>query len=263
MASRCRRMKDLRNCVPSALRDRLAAHAAVRLGRLNRFVVVRRLRDLALRVLARGGDRVKARILDGFDLFLPAHDRNLMEAVLRGVLFETAVAHALRELLRQGDVFVDGGAHVGLYTLLAAKRVGPAGRVIAFEPHPLNAQLLRLNVARSEFRSRVVVEEAALTAHTGTALFHWSPSLTTHGRFLSSPAPDSRISSVRTLDLDCYVSREVGQVDLIKLDLEGGEVQALQGMRSSLVRARCAIIEVNEPRMREQGLEPSSVVTTA
>ena len=206
---------------------------------------------------------MRARLSYGFHLLLPIADRNLMQMVLRGDLFETAVADALCNLIRPGDVFVDGGAHVGLYTLIGAKQVGPTGRTIAFEPHPLNAELLRLNTTQNHLASRVVVEEAALSDQIGVVNFCWSPTLTTNGRLLSPPASDSRLTPVKTVDLDHYLSKEGGTVDIIKLDLEGGEVQALTGMKSSLTRARCVIMEVNDPRIREQGLEPSSVVTRA
>jgi len=50
--------------------------------------------------------------------------------------FEIATAHVIRRLLRSGDLFVDGGAHIGVFSLLASQRVGPGGQVYAFEPHP-------------------------------------------------------------------------------------------------------------------------------
>src|SRR5215471_19195745 len=66
-------------------------------------------------------------------------------------------------LLEPGDVFVDGGAHVGLFTLVAARRVGPGGRVIAFEPSPANRQRLLDNVALNGF-TQVDVRPEALAA---------------------------------------------------------------------------------------------------
>jgi len=50
--------------------------------------------------------------------------------------FEIATAHVIRRLLRSGDLFVDGAAHIGVFSLLASQRVGPGGQVYAFEPHP-------------------------------------------------------------------------------------------------------------------------------
>src|SRR5207244_2689997 len=73
-------------------------------------------------------------------------------------------------LLAPGDIFIDGGAHVGMFTLVAAARVGPAGKVLAFEPAPAaRAQLLQ-NLALSRF-PWVEVSDRALADCAGARTF--------------------------------------------------------------------------------------------
>src|SRR5579884_2708762 len=60
-------------------------------------------------------------------------------------------ADLVRRLLQPGDLFVDGGAHIGFFTLAAAARVGPSGRVIAFEPAPATRAALVRNLQLSGF----------------------------------------------------------------------------------------------------------------
>jgi FkbM family methyltransferase len=245
---------------PAGLRDFIAVHAGIRAGRLNRFSLVRKLRRGIVKVLARERRGVLVKTPYGFKLEVPAFDTRLMDAVLHGVLFEPSLGQALQQILRPGDVVLDGGAHVGLYTILSALCVGHSGRVIAFEPHPINVRSLRSNIELNGVASRVRVEEAALSDRAGTADFNWSPSLTTHGRLLSSPAADGKTSRVRTVAFDEYLSAMSERVDVIKLDLEGGELLGLRGMPRAVSRARCVILEINEPRLREQRVAPSSVV---
>jgi len=248
---------------PATLRDLIAVHAIVRVGRLNRFTLVRVLRRAIVRSLTRERNEVLVSTPYGFNIQVPSGDLRLMESTLQGVLFETSVGSALQRVLRPGDVLLDGGAHVGLYTILGALSVGSLGKVIAFEPHPTNIESLKRNVELNRLGLGVVIEQMALTSQCGTANFHWSPSLTTHGRLLGDPASDSNVTPVRTVAFDEYLLDKGGQVDVIKLDLEGGEFQALQGMSRTVSRARCLILEVNDPRLREQELEPQWFVNWA
>lgn len=75
--------------------------------------------------------------------------------------WELDEAILFRAHLRPRMTVVDIGAHVGYYALLAARAVGRFGRVLAVEPHPVNAQLLRRNLARNEVRNVEVIEAAA------------------------------------------------------------------------------------------------------
>jgi hypothetical protein len=75
-------------------------------------------------------------------------------------------ARAMRALLRPGDVMIDAGANIGLFTVLAAARVGPHGRVIACEPSPATMELLRDNVLRNGF-DWVDLREVALAEQPG------------------------------------------------------------------------------------------------
>ncbi len=256
-------MAQLTNCAPARFRDLLIAQTAVRAGRLNCYAAVRKLRARAVELLARDGRVIAARTDYGFELRLPVSDWELLGGVLRGLLFEPSVAAAIAETLWTADVMVDGGAHAGLFTVLAARQVGPEGRVVAFEPHPLNVECLRRNVEDNVVGPWVFVEQAALADSTGSARFSWSRSRTAHGTLVGCAAPDSQTTEVRAVALDDYCAARGLRPALIKLDLEGGETAALEGMRESLPTARCVILEVNGPRLREQRVQPEAIVARA
>ncbi len=130
-------------------------------------------------------------------------------------LFEAAVT--------PGGVVFDVGAHAGLYTLLAARLVGPAGRAVAFEPLPRNLAFLRRHVALNAL-TNVTVVPAAVCARTGVARFLPAPS-SSMGR-LAADGP----LQVRTVALDDLISGgELPPPDVIKIDVEGAEVDVLAG----------------------------------
>jgi FkbM family methyltransferase len=154
---------------------------------------------------------------------------------------ESAVQQALTELIAPGHVVYDVGANIGFFTILCARLVGLEGKVYAFEPMPENAATLRHNIALNELENVVVVEKA-LSSTSGTAELFISPwsafhSLNVEGaskrenRGQDAQAP----IAVETVTLDQFV-REAGveAPDLVKLDVEGAELLALEGMREVL-----------------------------
>jgi FkbM family methyltransferase len=137
---------------------------------------------------------------------------------------------ALSTALRSGDVVYDVGANVGFYTLFAARRVGGGGRVYAFEPLPRNLTFLRRHIALNG-HSNVDVMPLALSDEDGFATFDEGANecqgrLATHGGLRVATASLDRLISARNLR----------PPTLIKMDIEGGEVLALEGARETLAR---------------------------
>src|SRR5688572_4994046 len=86
---------------------------------------------------------------------------------------EEGTVRWIRTCVEPGDVFYDIGANIGLYTLLAGRRVGPEGMVYAFEPHVANVQSLLHNVALNELSGRVKVLSCALHEKEGFFDFNY------------------------------------------------------------------------------------------
>ena len=167
-------------------------------------------------------------------------------------------AELFQRLLRPGMTVVDGGAHVGLYTVLAAHRVRPDGLVIAVEPDLYNIAALRANVAAAP---NVEIVAEALAEDAGSAQFYEVRS--TIGSSLIDRG-DARTRMVRTTSVDLLLEgREVESL-LVKLNIEGAEPLALAGMRDVLARVeRVAIfIEVNPPLLEAGGADVKDIVQT-
>jgi FkbM family methyltransferase len=173
-------------------------------------------------------------------LLASSQDLGLMpDLLLHGLYDEPFTSLLLREL-EAGDVVFDVGAHIGTFTVLMGRQVGPAGRVIAYEAAPDNVALLRDNVALNYLGEWVEVVPKAAAATAGTA------TLTTQRRFQGSGSLRPPGTAPRFLDVDTSERVEVAtepldihlgaheRIALVKIDVEGAEWDVLQGMSGLL-----------------------------
>ncbi len=150
-------------------------------------------------------------------------------------IFEEAVTYSLIELLNPGDVFIDIGAHIGYFSLLASRLVGDSGRVIAFEPTPRTREVLEYNVRHC---SNVTVEPlAAWVENTTLEIFDcgWRYSAFNsifHPRLEKMPEAES--ITVQGVSLDDYFSNHNIAPSFIKIDAESAESYILSGMIRTL-----------------------------
>lgn len=174
---------------------------------------------------------------------------------------EPNVQAAMLQWLRPGSLFVDVGSNVGFFTLLGARLVGPAGTVVAFEADPEVCSWLKGNVSRNAFNERVRIESAAVWRHSGPILFERAdPSVTPDrgtghlAREYGADPVKSQVLRVEGTSLDDYFTAAGAGTsglrlpDLVKMDLEGSECDALLGAEKLLSARRSVwIVEVHEP----------------
>lgn len=159
-------------------------------------------------------------------------------------LAEETVQKALSAHIRPGSVFYDVGANVGFLALIGGRLVGPQGRVVAFEPVPETAQQLRRNLDVNGF-SHVEVVEAAVGAEAGHARMTLEPqSQTSHLSSLAGMGSGEVAGEidVPVVTIDGLVAQGKPVPDVVKIDIEGAEVLALEGMQHTLQTARPTVI---------------------
>jgi FkbM family methyltransferase len=186
-----------------------------------------------------------------------AYDQLMLPFIRTHGRWESEEADQLRAWLRPGMTFVDIGAHVGYMTHLGARAVGPAGRVLAFEPAPGNVALLRENLAANGI-TNVEVFPAAASDRTGPVTLSLSPWNSGDNR--AYPVPDMERLEVPAVRIDDVVATDA-QVDVVKVDTQGTDHRALRGMERTLTRCRPSrVVEFWPPAIAEQGDDPLAVV---
>lgn len=145
-------------------------------------------------------------------------------------LYELDTYRTLRQLLPAGTGFLDVGANLGYFSLLAARWVGPRGRVDSIEPDPLNRQRLQDNLAANALAGRVTVHAIAASDHAGELrLWHPDGDDANHGMASTVVVPQgaSREFVVQAERLADVIAQ---CPDVVKMDVEGAELSALKGM---------------------------------
>lgn len=143
-----------------------------------------------------------------------------------------------RRALPAGSVFFDIGANIGLYTVPASRHVGAAGRVVAFEAHPILAGFLRDNAARNR-AGNVVIENMAAGDSNGEVMMFFNERNPGETHVAT---PDESGAVVPQVTVDEYCGRYgIARIDYMKLDVEGYEASVLRGA-AGIVRDSPAIL---------------------
>ncbi len=223
-----------------------AGYRAYAAGRwvLRRSGLVRLVRPLVGRPMARwvyglAGSGAQPLRIQGHRMVLaPPGDYASPDMV--GDRYEPGTTRLIQALVRPGDVVLDIGAHVGYYSLLAARATGPTGRVYAFEPAPGNFELLTQNIRLNGYTQIAAVHRAISDTTGPRPLFISRLDNGFHSLFrlgLPEPAAPEAVM-VQTMTLDEFLAAQGWPtVQVVKLDIEGGETAAFQGMRQFLARS--------------------------
>lgn len=148
----------------------------------------------------------------------------------------------MRRLARPGDVVLDVGANIGSTSLALARAVGPRGRVIAFEPHPGNAGLLRSNLSANAL-STVEIHEFALSDSEGSYSLAEPSGQPAVSRLGSGAGAGSMLVPTQRLDHWLEGRRVLGSIAVCKIDVEGHEPGVFAGMPGTLAAGRIASFE--------------------
>lgn len=171
----------------------------------------------------------------GHKLFVHPEDMGMARAFLlqRGQ-WEDAETRVLSSFLKEGMTFVDVGANLGYYTLLAARLVGSSGHVFSFEPFPANFQLLERNVNSNGYGNVTLIPKA-VSDRSGKATLQID-SNSSGGHSLSHLRGGTRSISIETVTLDDYFTGNATSIDVVKTDTEGADPAVFRGMTGILRR---------------------------
>lgn len=237
----------------SEIAQQRAPTAAVRAYRLvNRPYYWYRPAQLAIRLRARAhSDGTPHLVRTAWGSRLHCWPDPIGRAIARTGVYDLVVAEALARLADPDETVVDAGANVGFMSNLLAQAVGPGGRVISFEPHPLIFETLQRNVSRwcsVERLEAIEIRQVAVSSATGTLPLAVDPDTFAHNKGTASlehydPAHATDVDTVRLAD------ELFAPVGVLKLDVERHELAALRGAEELLAGGliRDIVFEEHEP----------------
>jgi FkbM family methyltransferase len=177
--------------------------------------------------------------------------------------YEAGTTYVFSKVIHRGMTVVDLGAGVGYYTLLAAKAVGTQGTVYAFEPDPVNYSFLLRNVKVNGYHN-VVAQQKAVSNTIGYVKLFLDDRYSGHSLYFRNGL-SKRALTVETTTLDAFF-KEKGwpRVDVVKMDIEGAEKFALEGMQKLSERNETLklFIEFAPPCQRAAGVKDEDFFTT-
>jgi FkbM family methyltransferase len=192
--------------------------------------------------------------MDGFEMHLDPSDFIQLDILIYG-FWEPEIEAAARSL-RPGDCFVDIGANVGYFSLMAASR---GASVLAFEPQPSVMGQLLANAKRNRLAVQAV--QAACGAEPGNCKLYLDSAENSGQASLSAQNADGAPIDVAIVVPDDEIQRRGMQPTLIKIDVQGFEVSVLRGLHRTLSRYDpVLVVEVEPPLLRNAGSSPEELL---
>ena len=231
---------------------RRVRHHPILSGKDRLWSCVRPIYDILLSVVAKKG---LSRCINGTDTILVSTKfRNIHTS------YEPRVWQFLMSSLRESDTVIDVGAHIGLYTISIAKRLGDTGRVIAFEPDKKNYQNLKEHIRINHLEHKVQAINAACGLKSERLMFI-SDNFISHIAMASDTISEGESVEVIALD-DAFAS---DRIDLLKIDVEGYEEFVLRGavslLNDSNRKPRMIFIEIHPYAWQELGTTSESLLS--
>jgi FkbM family methyltransferase len=170
--------------------------------------------------------------------------------------FEPLETEIIRKEIKNGNVVVDIGANIGYYTLIFANLVGKEGKVFAFEPSPDNFALLQKNIEINNYQN-VKTEQIAVSNKSGKTKLYMT--INPADNRIYDLHDNSDFIEVATIRMDDYFNNYNGKIDFIKMDIQGAEWAAIQGMSLLLKKNKDIKIltEFSPPLLKGFRIEPA------
>jgi len=213
------------------------------------------------------GRSIKVSVM-GKTLNMDLRDQAVSSEIFAHGVWEPEETKFLERTLRPGMVFVDVGANIGYYTVIASGLVGSTGRVYAFEPDPENFGLLKRNVTANQCQNVFINQKAVAASTRRLFLYRSGTNFGDHRTYDPQILPVRERGAARStvaveaISLDEYFAAQPTNIDFIKIDIQGSEYDAFVGMRKTLRRNPGVTIltEFWPTGLRQAGLAPSALL---
>jgi FkbM family methyltransferase len=199
--------------------------------------------------------------IHGIQLLInPSEDIGIEENLYRFGTYEKGILNFIEKNLKQDQVFLDVGANIGLMSCFASKVLRESGKVLAVEANPKTREILHYNLKLNSCNN-VSVFPLGLGNEQGKALFFENWEVNRGGAsFLNQSSSENQGIEVEISTIDKLFEDQ--PIDIIKIDVEGFELNVLQGGIASIEKHKpILIIEVSSNREHEIGVKPQEIRT--
>lgn len=177
----------------------------------------------------------------GGRLLISSEDLSLMPDLVQNGLIEAPLTNFLLNNVKESSIVIDVGANIGYFTVLLGYLVGPSGKVIAYEANPTIFPFLQDNISLNYLCDRVELNNKAVYSSQGNISFYandkfqGNSSIYMHNDLYYKHYPQDKTSEIKVESepLDNYLGK-YPKIDMIKIDIEGGEYHAFLGMENLL-----------------------------
>lgn len=178
--------------------------------------------------------------------------------------YEPRITKLITDNLSEGDSFFDIGASTGYFSLIAAGKVGPCGKIHAFEPLGQNYKIFEINRALNNF-DNITINNMVVSDMVGDVTFYPPGNPDERGTGSIFDGDREKAFSAPSVTLEYYIkSNDIKRVDLIKIDTEGSELKIINGLKPAIagIGYPKIICEVNEAWLRLAGSRPEDLTDT-
>jgi FkbM family methyltransferase len=232
---------------------------------LAEFVYCYLLRPWPLRPLANWAIRqlLPAQVNFGEAVVVLNPDDPVVSGALHFGVYEKAETKFFQTACRSGMTFLDVGANIGYYTALAARAVGPTGKVIAMEPDPESFKYLEQTIAANGTENVQAFPVAASDASATLPLYISADNRGDNRLYAPGESrPQVEVEAVATDDL--LAENKIDTVDFIKIDVQGYEPKVIAGLRDTITRSpKLTLLTEFWPKgIRDAGGDPQEFLNT-
>jgi FkbM family methyltransferase len=189
--------------------------------------------------------------VEGHKMYLDSNDSLLLS--IYGT-YEPFTTEIIKKEVKKNYIVIDIGANIGWYTLTFAKIVGNDGKIFSFEPEPTNFALLKKNIEINGYKN-VILEQKAISDKTGEIKLYLSGYNNGDHRIYDS-RDGRQFIKIESIQLDEYFKDYKGNIDFIKIDIQGAEGRALKGGLNLLKKTKKIITEFWPFGLYNSGMEP-------
>jgi FkbM family methyltransferase len=223
--------------------------------------------DIFLRHLGILNPYIKGKFeYEGLTFYNAIKDSSVESSIITNRGYEPEVLKEMKSTLNNSSVFIDGGANIGFFSLIASKIVGSTGNIIAFEPTPSTFSYLIKNIKINNINN-IIPSEKGLSSSTKQLPFLLKKNpeensiISGKGKNLQDK---EEIIMVNTITIDKFCAEnKIQKVDLIKLDIEGQELEAIKGAKKTLsINQNVKIIFELNIAYNENGIEFAKEIFT-